>query len=203
MDKLHIKDVDNKETVRLLDTMIRYLQHSRSDNMSGRSYEYINEKLDTFVKICLAIGLSYEEMVIVLTGFPQVLNVVDSFYEKYLFLGIIENMDNNVRKNKLVTKPKDFAVSLQQIYSRYKLICESGYGKVSWNSLVHATKNEFASIFVANVYYKPYQLFSNKEEVIAWLNNVNIDELDINEYKTLGVNREIVEKYEEREKRFG
>lgn len=177
-----------------------YLQHNRSDDMKGRTLEFLEEKLSKFVNIAFAIGLTYEEMAKIIGNFPNLLNTIDDFYTKYLVLGVVEDEGNTIRKSKLLGKTRDYMVGLQQVYARYKLICESGYNSFTWNSLVHASRNEFAKIFVENEYSKPYQLFGDALEVTNWLEKVSLDELDIESFKSLDVNKEIVLRYEKREK---
>lgn len=200
--KLHMNELQKEDQIYLLKTVTTYLQHNRSEDIKGRTADFLDAKLSTFVSIGEAIGLSYPEMAQAIGGFPNILNTVDDFYTKYLILGVVENEDNTVRKMKLVTKPRDYAVGLQQVYARYKLVCESGYNGFTWNTLVHASKGEFASIFVNGVYHKPYQLFSNKEEVFKWLDSVDVTEIDVSSFKEMDVNKEIVLNYENKDKGF-
>ena len=76
------------------------------------------------------------------------------------------------------------------------MIQDSGYCIVKWNSLVHASDKEFASIFVKGVYEKPYQMFESVLEVYEWLKSVSMDELDVSLLKGMSVNKELVMKYE-------
>lgn len=198
--KLHMNELTKEEQVSLLRSVTMYLQHNRSQDIKGRTADFLDTKLSTFVSIGEAIGLSYPEMAKAIGGFPNILNTIDDFYNKYLILGVVENEDNTIRKAKLVTKPRDFAVGLQQVYARYKLVCESGYNGFTWNTLVHASKGEFASIFVSGVYKKPYQLFSDKERVVRWLDNVDVAEIDMSSFKEMDVNKEIVLNYENKDK---
>lgn len=117
-------------------------------------------------------------------------------YVKYLFLGVLENEENSIRKGKFIHKTKDYMVSLSKMFARYSLIKYSGYNVVNWNNLVHASDKEFFSIFVRKQKSKSYQIFSNTEEVKNWLEQVSINDLDLNMIKSLEVNREIIAKYE-------
>ena len=122
-------------------------------------------------------------------------------YKKYLLLGVLEeDSRNSLRKDKLLNKTKDFMVGFNKICARYKLVCEAGYDRLSWNVLVHASDREFCSIFVKSSYKKPYQLFNDPGQVMAWLRSVDASELNLEELKSLEVNKELVDKYEKRSK---
>lgn len=202
VDKFHIDELEEKEQLLFLKNITAYLQHNRNSELKGRTIEFLEGKINKFVHMCEILGLSSRQMIDIVGVFPSLLNTIDDFYYKYLILGVIENEDNTLRKSKLVNKPRDFAVGLKQVYARYKLVCETGYTECSWNSLVHASKKEFARIFVRGTYKKPYQFFNSVESVITWLDSVDPSELDISSFKELDVNKEIVSKYEERNKGF-
>ena len=55
--------------------------------------------------------------------------------------------------------------------------------------------------FVVSLSYKkPYQLSNNPGQVMAWLRSVDASELNLEELKSLEVNKELVDKYEKRSK---
>lgn len=187
--KLDLMYLSAETQKHFLDIMDGYIKH-------GRTFEYISSTLDKLLYFFRAIGIGNIETAIILTNFPSILNIVDELYSKYLFLGILENEDNSYRRHKLFSKTKDYRVSLDKMYARYRLCMEAGYEDIKWNTLVHASDSEFARIFVESTYKKPYQLFQDIEQVSKWLSSIDISELDIEEFKSLPVNEEIVEKYE-------
>lgn len=172
-----------------LDVMKSYIKH-------GRTFEYISSTLERLLFFFRAVGIGNVEVAIILTNFPAILNIVDELYPKYVFLGIIENEDNSFRRHKFFSKTKDYRVSLEKMYARYRLCMEAGYDDIKWNTLVHASDTEFAKIFIVSTYKKPYHLFQTVEQVNDWLTNVDMSELNIDEFKALPVNEEIVENYE-------
>ena len=177
------------------DVMETYIKH-------GRTYEYIESTLERLLFFFNAIGIGNVEAVIILSNFPAILNIVDELYPKYLFLGIIENDDNSFRRHKFFSKTKDYRVGLHKMYARYRLCLEAGYEDIKWNTLVHASDSEFAKIFVEGTYRKYYQIFHSVDQVNAWLESVDISELDLDEFKKLPVNEEIVEKYEGKRRQY-
>ena len=187
--KLNLEYLSEETQKHFLDVMASYIKH-------GRTYEYISSTLERLLFFFRAIGVGNIEVAIILTNFPAILNIVDELYPKYLFLGIIENEDNSFRRHKFFSKTKDYRVGLEKMYARYRLCMEAGYEDIRWNTLVHASDTEFAKIFVESAYRKPYQLFQDIDQVNEWLSNVDISELNIDEFKTLPVNEGIVENYE-------
>lgn len=188
-NKLDLQYLSEETQKHFLDVMEGYIKH-------GRTYEYISSTLERLLFFFRAIGVGNIEVAIILTNFPAILNIVDELYPKYLFLGIIENEDNSFRRHKFFSKTKDYRVGLEKMYARYRLCMEAGYEDIKWNTLVHASDTEFAKIFIESTYRKPYQLFQTVEQVNEWLSRVDMSEFDINEFKALPVNEEIVEKYE-------
>lgn len=193
--KLNLENMSKDIQTSFIVSMTKYLDHGRKDIINGRTLAYISLKLDNLINLLECINLSKIEIVKALTNLPNILNGVDDLYNKYLLLGIVENEENNLRKDKLINKTKDFMVGLPKIYARYCLIEKVAY-ESSWNSLVHSSDKEFANMFVKGTYQKPYQVFESINQVLDWLNNVNIENLDIEYFKSLKVNEELVEKYE-------
>ena len=194
--KLSLQTMSKDIQTSFLAAITRYLDHGRKEEINGRTLSFVSKQLNRLIELLTCIGLSQEEIVRVITNLPSVLNTVDDLYNKYLFLGILENEENTFRKDKLLNKTKDFMVGLSKMYARYRLISESGYDNYKWNSLVHASDKEFASIFIKSNYSKPYQLFETADQVYTWLSNVDITELNMNEFRNLPVNEELVVKYE-------
>lgn len=196
--KLKLATLSFEVQSKFLASITRYLSHGRKEDViNGRTYEFVNNKLDKLLNLLYAIGYNDAECVQIITNLPSLLNSVDDLYGKYLFLEIVENDENSFRRDKLLNKTKDFMVGLQKMYARYRLICESGYDKIRWNSLVHASDREFASIFVLGTYDKPYQMFSDETEVDEWLSRISLDDLDLEEVKKSPFNEELVAEYEE------
>ncbi len=184
-----------------LKAMSDYLDHGRSNKNNGRTLQFVAKQLSGLITFLECLDYNQEEIVRIITNFPSILNTVEDLYNKYLLLGVVENsVENNIRRDKLLNKTKEFMVGFNKIYARYKLICEAGYGRIGWNALVHASDREFSKIFVYGSYRKSYQLFSSQEAVIEWLKNVDATECDIESLKTLDVNKELVSKYEKRTK---
>ena len=200
-EKLDLLELSFKEQSDFLISITNYLNHGRSEEINGRTIDYVSERLDKLLEFLYALDFDNREVVHIITLYPGIFNGINSLYEKYLFLGIVENLDNTVRKNKLYNKPKDFMVGLGKMYARYKLIIDSGYNNVTWNSLVHASDREFARIFIPGSHKKSYHMFSNELGVLDYLANVDIRELNIEKYKELPVNEELVRKYESKGKK--
>lgn len=199
--KLDIGTLDFKEQSAFLAAMVKYLDHGRKDKINGRTLEFVSRQLDSLIRFFESVGYTKKEMVQILTNLPSLLNTVDDLYKKYLLLGVVENPYNTLRKDKLLHRTKDFIIGFNKIYARYKLVCEAGYDNPNWNVLVHASDREFAKIFVVGTYKKSYQVFTLPERVLEWLNGVSTSEFDLEQTKSWDVNKEIVEKYEERSKR--
>ena len=187
--KFGISTLPNEYRSKFYKAIGDYLNH-------GRTIDFLDTKIDLLFKFSKSIGLSQEEVVLVLSSFPGILNVVEDLYNKYLFLGIVENEENTIRKDKLINKANDYRVGLRKIYSRYKFMVNIGYDKITWNSLVHATDQEFASIFVVGKYAKPYRIFGSTDEALKALNDIDISDFNVDDYKKIKVNRKIVEGYE-------
>jgi len=187
-----------------LNAMTKYMMHGRHDDeVTGRTYEFLSEKLDVLIKFFEAVDCSKDEMVKIITSFPSIFNNADELYSKYLFLGIVEDPEtNDFRKYKLVNKPMDYMVSLKKIYARYKMMIAFGYDDISWNNLVHVTDSEFCKIFVKGKYKKPYKEFDNEEDAMNFLNNIDVSDFDLESIKSWDVNKEIVARYEEKERRY-
>ena len=189
IDRLNL-DILSKDTqTHFYDVMTRYMSH-------GRTYDFIVRSLDKLLEFFDIIGINRIEAVIVISNDPSLFNDVDSLYDKYLFLGIIENEENTFRNHKFFSKTRDYRVSLDTMYKRYRFCLESGYTDIKWNTLVHATDNEFAKIFVESTYRKPYQRFDTLQSALEYIGSLEYPAIDIEEFKNLEVNREIVEKYE-------
>ena len=176
--------------------MSRYIAH-------GRSYEFIETNLDKLLEFFGNIGINRFEAVLVLSNDPSLLNNLNDLYYKYLFLGIIEDEETNFyRRHKFFSKTKDYRVSLEKMYRRYKMCLDCGYDDIKWNTLVHATDNEFMKIFVIGSYKKPYQLFSSLEDVMKFMESVDVSDFDIEIYKKLSVNEELVANYEKSGRKY-
>ena len=119
-------------------------------------------------------------------------------FKKYLLVDCqaMARKPNRGNYKKVLNKTKDFMTSYNTIIARYTLACYTGYNNINWNLLVHSTDSEFASIFIFGTYKKPYQRFLNEEQVNAWLATVDINSTDLEYYKNLKVNEELVSKYE-------
>ncbi len=193
-EKLLLGEVSFKEQSAFLLKMAAYLEH-------GRSIDFVEEKTNKLLEFLYALDLDTKAAIKILTAYPALLNTVDSIYEKYLFLGYIENLDNTVRINKLLNSPRDFMIGLNKMYARFSVIRDSGYGIYNWNNLVHASDREFCKMFVKGTYNKPYQLFDNELQVLDYLSKVDIKKLDISSLKEMAVNEELVSRYEGKGKR--
>lgn len=196
INKLNLNNLSDEERTSFLASMLRYLDHGRKDTINGRTLTYVETQLDKLLNLFECIGCTNEECIKALSNLPSLLNTVDDLYEKYLLLGIVEDKENTIRKDKLINKTKDYMVGIQKIYARYRLIVESGYNVFSWNILMHASDSEFCKVFVRGRYFKPYQVFSDKNSVMEWLNQVDFTEFDIEEWEKIEVNKELVARYE-------
>lgn len=202
--KLKLKELDIKLQKEFLQAISKYLDHGRKDEINGRTLGFVLKQLDSLTTFLDSVGYNNEEKVRIITNLPTILNTVDDLYNKYLLLGVLESYQkNDLRRDKLLNKTKDFMVGFNKIYARYKLVCEAGYDRLSWNVLVHASDREFCSIFVRGTYKKHYQIFSNPTEVMRWLESVDSSEFDIEAAKNWDVNKELVDRYEKRSKGIG
>jgi hypothetical protein len=201
--KLHLSTVGVALRNKFLLVMSKYLEHGRTEGVvEGRTYDYLEKHLNELVILMEAIGLSNEEKVIVITNMPSLLNTSSDMITKYLLLGVLENEDNTFRKNKLINKTNDFRIGLRKLYARYVLATHAGYPEINWNLLVHSSDLEFAKRFVRGSYYKPYQMFRNIDEVMAYLDRIDVSQMEIDEIISWDVNRELVENYGERKRKM-
>ena len=192
--------IDNSDI--FYEKIINYLKHSRNgEDISGRSISFIEESLGNLVYFLNIIGCSDIEKIIVIGNMPSILNSVEELYKKYLFLGVV--CDNgDIRKDKIVNHTKDYMCGLKTIYKRYCLVRDSGYNKYTWNVLVHSTDDEFANIFITGTYSYRHKIFSSKDDVDKWLSSVNVDNIDWESIKKMDVNKEIVNKYENKGRKY-
>lgn len=197
--KLDLQTMEQDVQTNFLASITRYIDRGMKNMTNGRTLNFVSLKLDNLIELLECMGLNKVEIVKVLTNFPGILNNVDDLYYKYLFLGILENEENTLRKEKLVNKTKDFIVGLPKMYARYCLIRESGYNKATWYTIVHSSDQAFASVFVRGTYQKPYKVFNNINQVLDWLKSVNLEDFDVEYFKSLSVNEELVKLYEKRE----
>lgn len=189
VDRLHLDLLSSNTQTYFYNVMTRYMAH-------GRTYEFVDRSLTKLLELFDIIGINRIEAVIVISNDPAILNNVNDLYNKFIFLGIIENEDNTFRKHKFFSKTKDYRVALETMYKRYCFCLESGYTDIKWNTLVHATDNEFAKIFVESTYRKPYQRFTSLQEALEYIKDREYPEIDMEEFKKLDVNEEIVSQYE-------
>ncbi len=192
-EKLGLEYVSPMMRQHFFKVMRDYLAH-------GRTFEYVSNNLDKLLEFFECIGIGKVECVIILVNFPAILNIVDELYEKYLFLGIIENEDNSFRTHKFFSKTKDYRVGLTKMYTRYKMCKQFGYEHITWNTLVHSSDSEFFKIFIKGTYHKDYQRFETMQEAEEWYNSIDISDFDLDDYKSLPVNEELVEKYESKKR---
>ncbi len=203
-NKLYLHTISPELKNKFLKSMEFYLKHSSNSNMKGRSYEYIVNKMTTFIDFLDTFQYSSEEKVLIISNDPSLLNALNDLYGKFLFLGIIENKDNTFRRDKLLHKTRDFRISLSKMYARYLLACECGYDNLNWNLLVHSSDMEFANVFVRGTYYKPYQLFDSSELVHKRIEELKVmHPIDLDNFVDLDVNQELVLKYESKGRRRG
>lgn len=191
IERLNLDLLSRDTQTHFYDVMSRYMAH-------GRTYEFVVNSLDKLLEFFDAIGINRIEAVIIISNDPALLNNVDALYDKYLFLGIIENEDNTFRNHKFFSKTRDYRVALDTMYKRYRFCLESGYTDIKWNTLVHATDNEFAKIFVESTYRKPYQRFDTLQSALEFISEVRYPVIDMEEFKNLEVNKELVEIYEKK-----
>lgn len=202
-ESLDLRNAANtEEQLNFWQSMKKYLTHGRKEDIiNGRSLNYLTNNLTEIIKFLRSINCNNHEIILILTKEPSLLNIIKDLYNKYLFLGIIENPENDFRKRKLLTKTIEFRVSLKKVFQRYCFIKDVKYPSISWNILMHASDKEFADIFIFRAYKKPYQLFETEEDVYYQLNKYSLEDLNIDDYKDLDVNREIVEQYEGKKRR--
>jgi|GEM_PF-4920444 len=175
-----------------------YLNHARTENSTGRTIEKFSSNLGEFIKLFYAIGYTNKEITIILTKHANILNEsINTVYQKYLLLGVIEDDTMTVRKNKLLEKTRDFVISLDLIYARYKFMEKVGYENITWSNLVHDTEKEFAKKFVVKDYYKPYRILKNINQLTSaeLKKSFPISDADLTFLEKLDVNNELISAY--------
>ena len=193
-EKLLLSDLSFKEQSDFLTRITNYLSY-------GKTIEFVSEKLNKLLEFLYALDLNNGDVVRILTKYPGILDIVDDLYEKYLFLGNIENLDNSIRISKLLNSPKDYVMGFSKLYARYTLIKESGLNDYSWHTLVRLSDREFSRLFILKEKKKDYQIFDNELQVLDYLSRVDINRLDLSKLKEMTVNEELVRKYEGKGKR--
>ena len=91
-----------------------------------------------------------------------------------------------------IEKIKKIATTIEGVY----IIEPTVFGDNRGYFMETYSDKEFADVFICRTYKKPYQKFTTVEEVLRQLNTYDINNLDIEYYKSLDINRELVEKYE-------
>lgn len=171
MSVLNLKEnLTDLELAEFYTCFIPFLNHGRKNELLDRSTDTIKSKLIIFYNFAKNIGLTDREIINFLKEYPSVLNVAGSqkFIDKYILLSVIENEDNTVRKRHMITRPKDFRVSLETIYARYALMRNLGYDKINWSMLVKKTHDSFISRFVINGGEdKSYKVFNDVKDMSA------------------------------------
>lgn len=193
-EKVLLEDLDLKENLSFEELndfyvkFIPYLMHNRDKKVLGRTPEKLKENIDKYIIFCEKVGLTKKEIIQSIGNFPSIIHTFDDeFVDKYALMGIVENEDNSLRKDKLIRNPRSFSIDINTIYSRMRLMQELNY-PINWSNLVKATNEEFASIFVIGKYYKSYKIFSSIDEVNTVLNNYFIDYNIINDIRNLDIN---------------
>lgn len=201
--------LSDNEMIMFFASLSGYLSHSRTGNSSGRTFGTIKKNLDDLYDFLRKIGCKEREIITILENSFDMLNVeVKKLYNKYLLLGVIKDCesDPDFRKKMIITRPRDFRVSLEMVYARYMFAISVGYpeAKINWSMLMHDTNSEFAKKFVKNAYYKPYKIFESTSDCTPeWLlNNFPIDDNFINSLKDLEVNKGIVMQFEQEQPRM-
>lgn len=163
--KLNLKEyLTDDNLVDFYESFIPYIKHSRNEEVSGRRPETLEKYIDRFISFSNIIDLSNMEVIEILKKHPSILHDED-FINKYIFLSVIENENNTLRKTKLIEKPQDFRVSLETIYARYLLMKDLRYPDINWSNLVHESHYEFAKKFVKVKATKIYKVFDSLEDI--------------------------------------
>lgn len=188
---------------RFWDRMLHYLDHGKTnDVINGRTLEYIEKNLTKLIHFFESVGYTKEEYVHILSTMPSLINLADVIYNKYLMLGcIVKPGEVDIRKEKLLARPLDLMLGLDEIISRYLIISQTGYGVFTWNNMTHISKTSFANIFVTKIKPADYKIFENVDSAKQYMENMDVSDFPLDEVKKWDVNRELVEKYEN--KSFG
>lgn len=170
-NKLNLKNVLNEsELVNFFQNVLKYLKHGRGKELLlvGRTPETLENKIDYFINFATKVGLNNKDIICCIERFPNILNIMDDkFVLKYIFLSVLENEKNTLRRDKLITDTEDFEVSLEVMFSRYCLMKELNYNSISWSNLVHESHSEFIKKFVKGAYSKPYKIYNSPLEMTS------------------------------------
>ena len=102
--KLNLKEyLTDDNLVDFYESFIPYIKHSRNEEVSGRRPETLEKYIDRFISFSNIIDLSNMEVIEILKKHPSILHDED-FINKYIFLSVIENENNTLRKTKLIEK---------------------------------------------------------------------------------------------------
>lgn len=168
-NKLNLKNILNEnELTDFFQNIIIYLKHGKGKELVGRTPKMLESKIDYFINFGIKVGLNPKEIIKCIEKFPNILNIMDEkFVYKYSFLKVIENEDNTLRKNRLITDIEDFEVSLETMYSRYCLMNDLDYKDINWSNLVHESHPEFIKKFVKGKYYKTYKVYDSADDLTS------------------------------------
>lgn len=163
--KLNIKEtLSDIELVDFYESFIPYFKHSRGEEILGRRPETLEKNIERFIDFSNKIGLTAKEVICILKKTPSIMHDND-FINKYIFLSVIENEGNTLRKTKLIEKPQDFRVSLDTIYARYLLMKDLKYPDINWSNVVHESHYDFVKKFIKAKHVKKYKVFDSLEAI--------------------------------------
>lgn len=165
LSKLNLKEaLDDESLIEFYESFIPYIKHSRIEEISGRRPETLEKYINRFINFSNSIGLSNYDVINILKKHSSILHD-EEFINKYIFLSVIENENNTLRKTKLIEKPRDFRIGLETLYSRYLLMKDLEYPDINWSNLVHDSHYEFSKKFIKVKTYKKYKIFDSLEDI--------------------------------------
>lgn len=206
--KLQLKEyLSEEELITFFTSIMNYLKHTKSEELKGRTYETFKKNIDELYNFLKAINCTDKEIINIISSSPDMLNTeIHKLYNKYLILGILDNCnkDPEYRKKMIINKPRDFRTSIETLYARYDFANSVGYPykNITWSILMHDTNKEFIKKFVKSKYNKSYKIFKDENEVTAemLIEKFPLDLDVIENLKNLETNKEVVMKFEGKEK---
>ena len=192
MKKLDLVNNLNKdEFLDFCNKFTGFLRQNRYNSLLGNSLEVLEKKFNKTISFLKRIGFNTRDIIDILFKDFRLLSIIpeEEFINKYVLLSVLEDDKNSVRKHILEKTPRFFNKSLDELYARYKLLEESGYGVTKY-LMTKPNYNEFINYFVARSFVrKPYQIFSEPISITKLISKYPIDYNFINELKKNDNNR--------------
>ena len=152
--KLHLIDyLDRDSFLDFCNKFTVFLRYDRRNTLLKCSGEQLDEKIDKLLNFFNNIGINRRQIIDILYNNFRLIDSIptEEFLNKYIFLSVIENKENTVRKGILLNNSRLFQKSLEEFYARYKLCKDSG-SDINKNTVVAEGYTKFIRRFVTNKY---------------------------------------------------